>query len=315
MFSAGRSAVFWVKYPPLSGLPSDRLKAGADFLPPPLLLCLLRVADQPFAPEREIPVTGNDEVVQQPDVEQCGGPGYPIGQGLVLRTCLGGSRGVVVDQDNLCGEQLQRAFDDQPMVDHRSRHTALAYALTFDDAVRGGEVHRPALFMGQAFELRTEQMHDIVARGDKIGIPGSGHCDSASEFRGEPQHPGPSQPEPSDHAQPGFGFGGEPGQRPSVGGQQDLGQRLILDEQGQQLPVIECFDAPGRHFVANVLHGCCGSARRSVRQAVDLVQQRSTLLVGQVLRYGECGTLFRLLLRASGSVSDLHVVDHHRAVK
>ena len=130
-------------------------------------------------------------------------------------------------------EQLQRAFDDQPVVDHRSRHSALAYALAFDDAVRGGEVHRPALFMGQTFELRTEQAHDIVARGDEVRIFGSGHRDSASELRGEPQHPGPFQPQSPDHAQPGFGFAGEPGQRPSVSGQQDLGQSLILDEQGQ----------------------------------------------------------------------------------
>ena len=50
-------------------------------------------------------------------------------------------------------------------------------------------------------------------------------------------------------------------------------------------------------------------------QSVEPVQQRGTLLVGHVLRDGECRVLFRLLFRVAGSVSDLHVVDQHRTVK
>ena len=47
-------------------------------------------------------------MVEQADVEQGGGPCDLLGQQAVLRTGLGGSRGVVVDEDQLGGKQLTR---------------------------------------------------------------------------------------------------------------------------------------------------------------------------------------------------------------
>jgi len=77
--------------------------------------------DQPLASEREITVPRKDKVIQQPDVEQRRRFGDAFGQQFVLRTRLGSSRRMVVNQDELCGEQLQRPFHDQPVVDDRSR--------------------------------------------------------------------------------------------------------------------------------------------------------------------------------------------------
>ena len=54
------------------------------------------------------------------------------------------------------------------MVDDRSLHPALAYALALDDAVGRGEVNRPTLLIGKRFQLRAEQRHHVVARRNDI---------------------------------------------------------------------------------------------------------------------------------------------------
>ena len=98
--------------------------------------------DQPFAQEREIPLAGDNQVIQQADIEQCRGACHTLGQRPVLPARLGGSRRMVMNQYQLGGKQLQRPFDDQPVVDHRTRHAALTHALALDDAVRRSEVAR-----------------------------------------------------------------------------------------------------------------------------------------------------------------------------
>ena len=86
-------------------------------------------------------------------------------------------------QNQLRGEQFQRPFDDQPVVDDRAGHPALTDAVTLDNPVRRGEVDDPALLVGEAFQLRPEQPHHIVARIDEIA-PGTPGSDSPpSEFR------------------------------------------------------------------------------------------------------------------------------------
>ena len=84
---------------------------------------------QPGAQEREIAFARYDYVIQQPDVEQRRSLCDTLGEHLVLRTGRRSPRRVVVNQHQLCGEQFQRPFNNQPMVDDRSLHPALAYAL------------------------------------------------------------------------------------------------------------------------------------------------------------------------------------------
>ena len=162
---------------------------------------------------------------------------------------------MVVNQDELCGEQLQRPFHDQPMVDDRSRHTPLTDPLAFDDPVRRGEIDHPALLVGQPFEPGPEQADHIVARRHEIRFRSSGHRHATPEFRRRQQQSGPFQPQSADHPQPGFGFGSQSGQRAAACLPKHPGQRLVLDQQRQQLPVVECFDAPGGHFITDILHG------------------------------------------------------------
>ena len=116
----------------------------------------------------------------------------------------GGARRMVVDQDQLRSEQLQRPFDDQPVIDHRARHPALAHALTLDDAVRRSEVNHPALLVGEALQLRPEQPHHVIARRHGIGLRSPVRCRAASELRGRQQHPRPFQTQSADHAQAGW---------------------------------------------------------------------------------------------------------------
>lgn len=65
------------------------------------------LTDQPLAAEREIPFAGDDYVVQQTDVEQLRGTCDPLGQRLVLPARLGSARRMVVNQNQLRGEQFQ----------------------------------------------------------------------------------------------------------------------------------------------------------------------------------------------------------------
>ena len=82
--------------------------------------------------------------------------------------CLGGTGGMVVDEDKLRGEQFEGSLDDKPMIDHRTRNTALAHPLPLDDAVRGSEIDRPALFIGKIFEPGPKEPDHIVARSDAL---------------------------------------------------------------------------------------------------------------------------------------------------
>ena len=61
---------------------------------------------QPGAQEREIAFACYDYVIQQPDVEQRRSLCDTLGEHLVLRTGRRSPRRVVVNQHQLCGEQL-----------------------------------------------------------------------------------------------------------------------------------------------------------------------------------------------------------------
>ena len=67
-------------------------------------------AEKPRAQEGEIAAAGDDDVVQQTDVEQRRGTGDPLGQRPVLRTGFSRSGGMVVNENELRGEQLQGAL-------------------------------------------------------------------------------------------------------------------------------------------------------------------------------------------------------------
>lgn len=109
----------------------------------------------------------------------------------------------------------KRPFDDQPVIDHRARHPALAHALAFDDAVRRREVNHPALLMREPFQQRPEQPHHVVARRHEIGLRSLVRRHAASELRGGQQHPRPFQTQSADHAQAGFGLPGDARGEPS----------------------------------------------------------------------------------------------------
>ena len=204
--------------------------------------------------ERKVPVAGDDDVIQQADVEQGGGSDHLIGQRLVLRTGFGGSRRMVVDQDKACGQQLQCPFDDQPMVDNRGGDATLTHPLPFDNAVRRSEVDHPALLVRKPLQLRPEHPHDIVARGDKIRRGTLGD-DPPPPFGSSQQHPRTTQPQPADHPQAGLRFSSQPRQRTPTSLQQRRGKRFFPEQQGQQLGIAQRPGTPRSHLIGNRAHG------------------------------------------------------------
>lgn len=100
------------------------------------------------------------------------------------------------------------------MVDDRSLHPALAYALALDDAVGRGEVNRPTLLIGKRFQLRAEQRHHVVARRNDIRFRSPRRRDAAAELGGSKQQAGTPEPQPADHPQAGCIFRPDTRERP-----------------------------------------------------------------------------------------------------
>ncbi len=93
------------------------------------------------------------------------------------------SRRVVVHQNQLRGEQFQRPFDDQPVVDDRAGHPALTDAVTLDNAVRRGEVDDPALLVAEAFPAAAGTAAPHRRPYDDIRSRNPRKRQRASEFR------------------------------------------------------------------------------------------------------------------------------------
>ena len=66
-----------------------------------------RLFNQPGTSEREIAFARDNDVIQQPDVEQCRCSGDPVGKDFVFGTRFRRARRMVVNQNQLRGEQFQ----------------------------------------------------------------------------------------------------------------------------------------------------------------------------------------------------------------
>ena len=142
------------------------------------------VSEQSGRPERETAGAGDDDVVEQPDVEQRGrlrdaGRQHPVGFAR-----FGAARRVIVDEDQLRRQQFERPFDDEAVVDHRPLHAALTDALPFDDAVRRRKVDCPALLVVELFQLGAEEADHVVARDERRRFGRLRLQDAPTQFRG-----------------------------------------------------------------------------------------------------------------------------------
>lgn len=199
----------------------------------------------------------DNQVIEQPNIEQRSRLGNFLRENLILLAGQGSTGRMVVNQDNLRGQQFEGPFDDQPVIHHRRLHPALAYPLPLDDPVARIEVQAPALLVLHLRQQGSEYSDHIVARTDRIGsqLPGSKH--PAAQFDSRLNPSGAFEADSGSHTQPrdvGISQCGEP---PFETGQQRPGKPLritVVQQQFQQLLIGQRFNAPGKQFYRRFAH-------------------------------------------------------------
>lgn len=187
--------------------------------------------------KREVAFAGDDEVIQQADVEKRRRLGDARRQAVILRARFSGPRRMIVDENELRRQQLERPLDHQPVVDHRPLHAPLADALPLDEAVRGGQIDRPALLVGERLELRAHEAHGLLARVDHGRRAGNRLRHAPPQLDGDMQPLRPPEPQPADHAQAGPLGRGDAFERTAEGLEQLSGRPFVVQQQRQQLLV------------------------------------------------------------------------------
>ncbi len=124
---------------------------------------------QPVLSETVLTAPCDNQVIEQPNIEQRGRLGNFLRENLILLAGQGSTGRMVVNQDNLRGQQFEGPFDDQPVIHHRRLHPALAYPLPLDDPVARIEVQAPALScfisVSRGLNIRTTSLLEPIGSG------------------------------------------------------------------------------------------------------------------------------------------------------
>ena len=151
--------------------------------------------------ERVVSTARHYHMVQKTHIEELRSLGHALREGHVLLAGFGASRGVVMHQDNLHGQQLQCPAYHHLAIYHRSLHTALAYAHTLQYLTRRCEVQRPALLILQAAKHRLHDAHHIAIRAHHILHRDFGHGYPTAQLRSSKQSIGTHGTHTRRHAQ------------------------------------------------------------------------------------------------------------------
>ena len=116
----------------------------------------------------------DNQVIEQPNIEQRSRLGNFLRENLILLAGQGSTGRMVVEPGSICVASSSRArLMTKPVIHHRRLHPALAYPLPLDDPVARIEVQAPALLVLHLRQQGSEYSDHIVGsnRSDRGPTP------------------------------------------------------------------------------------------------------------------------------------------------